>query len=190
MSLVSVALAGASVALAQNHGHGGPGGGGWGHGGGAMHGSAPGWSHAGGPGMHGGAPGWSRSGPAFRPGPPSWTRGGPPARGPTTAWSRGSSQGGGGYYDARRNNGYWLGPRWYYGAPAAPVVREPGYRPGYAPFRPGGYLPQQYQAFDVDEYWRFHLRRPPYGFHWVQAGDEFLLVSIATGQIFDVVADQ
>ena len=39
----------------------------------------------------------------------------------------------------------------------------------------------------LDEYWRFHLRRPPYGYHWVQVGGEFLLVSVSTGLIFDVV---
>jgi Ni/Co efflux regulator RcnB len=49
-------------------------------------------------------------------------------------------------------------------------------------------LPPSYEAFVIDEYWRFHLRRPPYGYHWVRTGDEFLLVSIATGQIFDVVS--
>jgi Ni/Co efflux regulator RcnB len=68
------------------------------------------------------------------------------------------------------------------------MMSAPGYRPGFAPWRPGGFLPPQYPAFIIDEYWRFHLRRPPYGFQWVQAGGEFLLVSSSTGQIFDVVS--
>ena len=91
-------------------------------------------------------------------------------------------------YDPRQHNGYWVGPRWHYGPPPMPTLRAPGYRPGFAPWRPGGFLPPQYPAYIVDQYWRFHLRRPPSGYHWVQAGGSFLLVSIATGQIFDVVS--
>jgi len=68
------------------------------------------------------------------------------------------------------------------------VVRDPSFRPGFAPFRPGAFLPPQFQGDVVDEYAQYHLRRPPQGYHWVQAGDEFLLVSEATGQIFDVVS--
>jgi len=106
-----------------------------------------------------------------------------PAHGPAGAWRAGPPRG----YDPRLHNGYWLGPRWYYGPPPGASVQAPGYRPGFAPWRPGAFLPPQYPAFVIDEYWRFHLRRPPYGYHWVQAGGEFLLVSISTGQIFDVV---
>jgi Ni/Co efflux regulator RcnB len=112
-------------------------------------------------------------------GGPQWRGGGPPPPGPRGYGAPG--------YDPRQHNGYWVGPRWHYGPPPAPTLRAPGYRPGFAPWRPGGFLPPQYPVFIIDEYWRFHLRRPPYGFHWVQAGDEFLLVSISTGQIFDVV---
>jgi Ni/Co efflux regulator RcnB len=104
-----------------------------------------------------------------------WRGGGSPPSGP-----RG--------YDPSQHNGYWVGPRWHYGPPPPPTIIAPGYRPGFAPWRPGGFLPSQYPAFIVDEYWRFHLRRPPYGFHWVQAGGAFLLVSTTTGQIFDVVS--
>lgn len=90
-------------------------------------------------------------------------------------------------FDRRQHNGFWVGRRWYYGPPPDPVIRDPGFRPGYAPFRPGAFLPPQYPGGVIDEYGRFHLRRPPAGYHWVQAGDEFLLVSMSTGQIFDVV---
>ena len=65
--------------------------------------------------------------------------------------------------------------------------RAPGFRPGFTPWRRGSFLPPAYQNYIVDEYWRFHLRRPPYGYHWVEVGDEFLLVSVSTGLIFDVV---
>jgi len=90
-------------------------------------------------------------------------------------------------YDPRQHNGYWLGNRWYYGPPPGPASREPGFRPGFAPFRPGAFLPPEYEGAIIYDYPRFHLRRPPYGYRWVQAGDEYLLVSMSTGQIFDVV---
>ena len=63
----------------------------------------------------------------------------------------------------------------------------PSFRPGYAPWRRGAYLPPHYQDQVVDEYWRFHLRRPPYGYHWIQVGDDFMLVSDSTGMIFDII---
>ncbi len=89
-------------------------------------------------------------------------------------------------YDQRRDNGYWVGQRWYYGAPSGPAYASPGFRPGFTPWRRGAHLPPRFQGYVVDEYWRYHLRRPPSGYRWVQAGDEFLLVSSATGLIFDV----
>lgn len=119
-------------------------------------------------------------------GPPGMGRGG----GPPPGWAR--SAGGGqresGPYNPRQHNGYWLGQRWYYGPPPGTVIRAPGFRPGFTPFRPGAFLPPQYEGAVIDDYARFHLRRPPYGYRWVQAGDEFLLVSMSTGQIFDVVS--
>ena len=122
-----------------------------------------------------------------RGGPPGhWDRGGPPGRWDGGGPDRGGPVGPQGW-DSRRYNGYWIGRRWNYGAPPNPVFDEPGYRPGFTPWRPGAYLPPDYQGFAVDDYWRFHLRRPPNGYHWVQVGDEFLLVSMATGQVFDVV---
>jgi Ni/Co efflux regulator RcnB len=92
-----------------------------------------------------------------------------------------------GEWDERRYNGYWVGPRWYYGAPQGPAYQDPGFRPGFVPWRRGAYLPPQYQAYVIQDYGRYHLRRPPYGYEWVQVGDECLLVSIVTGLIFDVV---
>ncbi len=62
--------------------------------------------------------------------------------------------------------------------------------PGFAPWRRGAYLPPSYQGFVVDEYWRYHLRRPPFGYHWVQVGDDFLLVSVSSGVIFDIIAGE
>jgi Ni/Co efflux regulator RcnB len=75
----------------------------------------------------------------------------------------------------------------YNGAPQAPAYQTPGYRPGFTPWRRGSFLPPSYQSFIVADAERFHLRRPPYGYHWVHIGEEFLLVSSSTGLIFDVV---
>ncbi len=139
-------------------------------------------------------------------GGPEWRRGGEaaggPRGGPPPDWGRGGSEAGPGVgppgvppgrplhgpnWDGRKYNGYWAGGRWYYGAPQRPEFEAPGFRPGFTPWRRGSFLPPAYQNYIVDEYWRFHLRRPPYGYHWVEVGDEFLLVSVSTGLIFDVV---
>jgi Ni/Co efflux regulator RcnB len=115
-------------------------------------------------------PGWGRGGPP--PGAAPWGR--PPPQGAPT-------------WDQRRYNGYWAAGRWYSGPPPSPVYQAPGFRPGFVPWRRGAYLPPQYQPYAVSDYGRYHLRRPPVGYHWVQVGDEFLLVSATTGLIFDVV---
>ena len=90
-------------------------------------------------------------------------------------------------WDDNRYNGYWMNNRWSYGPPPSAYYREPGYRPGHAPWRRGAYLPDHYRGFVVDEYWRYHLRRPPYGYHWVRVGDDYLLVALASGLIFDII---
>ncbi len=111
-------------------------------------------------------------------GPPAGPRGGPPGGGP---------QGNGPSWDQRRYNGYWVGGRWYYGPPQQPAFENPDFRPGFTPWRRGSFLPPAYQNYVVDDFERLHLRRPPYGYHWVQVGGEYLLVSASTGLIFDVV---
>jgi Ni/Co efflux regulator RcnB len=155
-----VALVGASAALAQPYQHHG-GNSGWNH-----NGNGPSWSHG------AATPPWQRSVPhSVSPG------GYPNGRGPSPA----------GGWDQHRYNGYWVGGRWYYGQPQQPAYVAPGFRPGFTPWRRGAFLPPAYQSYVLDAYWRFHLRTPPYGYHWVQVGDEYLLVSASTGLIFDVV---
>ena len=169
----------AAPAVAQSNQHHEGGGGGGAHGGGGE----PGWSHGGaGPGWGRGPAGPPRGGPApgygrEMGGPPGGPRGGPPGGGP----------GNGPTWDQRRYNGYWVDGRWYYGPPHQPAFENPGFRPGFTPWRRGSFLPPAYQNYVVDDFERFHLRRPPYGYHWVQVGGEFLLVSASTGLIFDVV---
>jgi Ni/Co efflux regulator RcnB len=82
--------------------------------------------------------------------------------------------------------GGWEGEPWY-GYPSVPAYPPVGGRPGFAPWRRGAYLPPQYRGYVVQDYARFRLRRPPYGYEWVRVGDQCLLISIATGLIFDVV---
>lgn len=53
--------------------------------------------------------------------------------------------------------------------------------------RRGGYLPRNFNGQIVDDYRRYRLRTPPAGFAWVRVGDGFALVSMADGQIFDMV---
>ncbi len=77
--------------------------------------------------------------------------------------------------------GYYMGGRWYYGPPE--VGRAPA--PGALSLRRGGYLPPAYQSSVVPDYGRYHLRRPPFGYNWVRAGNKYLLVSSSTGLIFD-----
>lgn len=177
---VLAALCVGAPALAQSHDHHGEGGGlgGWVRG-------ANGWRHVGPGGLPSGGPGWGRP-PSGMGEPPRGAPGSNWGRGPQSGYGRGGPPANPGW-DQRRYNGYWVGGRWYYGAPEPPAFASPDFRPGFTPWRRGSFLPPAYQGFAVDDYGRFHLRRPPYGYHWVQVGGEFLLVSVSTGLIFDVV---
>ena len=56
----------------------------------------------------------------------------------------------------------------------------------------GGRLPPQYRTrqYVVDD-WRGHrLSAPPRGYHWVQAGSDYVLVAIATGIIASILLNQ
>ena len=39
----------------------------------------------------------------------------------------------------------------------------------------------------IYDYRRYRLRPPPRGYHWVRAGDDYVLAAIATGLILDVI---
>jgi len=56
-------------------------------------------------------------------------------------------------------------------------------------FHRGGRLPPQYRShqYVVDD-WRAHrLSAPPRGYHWVQNGNDYLLVAITTGVIMQLL---
>jgi len=99
-----------------------------------------------------------------------------------------------GYHDGRRddrhNDRYYRRPAVVYRP--APVVH---YRPAPPPHRYYGWAPgHRYNdyyrgpVYVVNDYGRYHVRRPPYGYHWVRddAGN-LLMVAIATGILADLV---
>lgn len=59
----------------------------------------------------------------------------------------------------------------------------------YDELHSGDLLPRRYrtQQYVIDHWSRYKLAAPPPGYHWVQAGDDYLLVSGETGVIERVV---
>ncbi|HEY9254190.1 MAG TPA: RcnB family protein [Stenotrophomonas sp.] len=97
-----------------------------------------------------------------------------------------------GYHDGRR---YDNRPTVVYRPAPRPVYRQAYYRPGPPPSRYYGWAPgHRYRdyyggpIYVVNDYSRYHVRRPPYGYHWVRddAGN-LLMVAIASGIIADLV---
>lgn len=92
-------------------------------------------------------------------------------------------------WDRGRHNGYYYNNRWYYGPPPQAYYGNPYYRPGYASWRRGAALPPYYRGYVVNDYYRYHLRQPPRGYAWYRVGDDYLLAAIASGIIFDIIAN-
>ena len=63
-----------------------------------------------------------------------------------------------------------------------------GVGPNHSYYR-GDRMPTQYRSYQyVVEDWRGHgLRVPPRGYHWVQNGNDYVLVAIATGLILELL---
>lgn len=101
-------------------------------------------------------------------------------------WDRGDR------WDRGRHNGYYYNSRWYYGPPPVAYYGHPGYRPGYSAWRRGAYLPSYYRGhgYVVNDYYRYNLRSPPRGYYWYRTGNDYVLAAIATGLIFDVIANR
>lgn len=95
-------------------------------------------------------------------------------------------------WDHGRHNGYYYNSRWHYGPPPAAYYGRPGYRPGYESWRRGAYLPSYYRGggYVVNDYYRYHLRPPPRGYYWYRTGNDYVLAAIATGLIFEVIANR
>jgi Ni/Co efflux regulator RcnB len=55
--------------------------------------------------------------------------------------------------------------------------------------RPGGFLPPSYRGAILYDYQRFRLRPPPHGYAWFVVGNDFLLVSLIDGRIYDVIVN-
>lgn len=94
-----------------------------------------------------------------------------------------------GAWDRGRHNGYYYNNRWHYGPPPQAYYGSPYYRPGYAAWRRGANLPPYYRSYVVNDYYRYHLRRPPPGYAWYRVGDDYLLAAIASGLIFDIIGN-
>ena len=93
-----------------------------------------------------------------------------------------------GYHDGRRDDRHYRPPVVYR---PAPVVRyRPAPPPRYYGWAPGHRYHDYYRGpvYVVSDYDRYHVRRPPYGYHWVRddAGN-LLMVAIATGILADLV---
>jgi Ni/Co efflux regulator RcnB len=52
-------------------------------------------------------------------------------------------------------------------------------------WRRGGHIPREYMSrqYYVDDWRAHHLSAPPRGYQWVQVGDDYVLVALATGII-------
>jgi Ni/Co efflux regulator RcnB len=56
-------------------------------------------------------------------------------------------------------------------------------------FRRGERLPPEYhrKEYVVNDWRGHHLKAPPRGYHWVQNGNDFILVAIASGVIANII---
>lgn len=90
-------------------------------------------------------------------------------------------------WNDRNHNGYSYNGRWFYGPPPAAYYGRVDY--GYHAWRRGDRLPDYYRGrYSEVDYYRYHLRAPPRGYHYVR-GDrgEILLVGLATGVILSAI---
>ena len=56
-------------------------------------------------------------------------------------------------------------------------------------FRRGGYIPRDFRSpqYVVTNYRGYRLSPPPRGHQWVQVGNDYVLIAIATGLIANIV---
>lgn len=90
-------------------------------------------------------------------------------------------------WDHGSHNGYYYRNAWYFGPPPSRYYNDRYYRPGYRHWERGYRVPSYYRD-NVVYYGDYHrLRRPPHGYRWVRADNDFLLVAIASGIIAEVI---
>ncbi|HYG05891.1 MAG TPA: RcnB family protein [Stenotrophomonas sp.] len=95
-----------------------------------------------------------------------------------------------GYHDGRRDDRrYDRRPVVVYRPEPRPYYR-PAPRPRYYGWAPGHRYRDYYSGpiYVVNDYDRYHVRRPPHGYHWVRDDTgNLLMVAIASGIIADLV---
>jgi Ni/Co efflux regulator RcnB len=91
-------------------------------------------------------------------------------------------------WDEQQHNGYYDNGHWNYGPPAADRYGRSGFALGYQPWVRGQRLGYYSGRFTTVDYRQHNLRRPSYGYNWVQdeRGD-FLLVANRSGLIAQVI---
>ena len=93
-------------------------------------------------------------------------------------WWRGRSD----FRDYRgARSGYWYAPSYGY------YRVEPRYY-GYR-WQRGSYLPRSYRSYSVRDPYVYGLRPAPRGYRYVHAGDDIVMIAIATGLIASVLHD-
>ena len=73
------------------------------------------------------------------------------------------------------------------------------YAPGYGyqrinprwnnSWRRGGYVPPPYRGYYVQDYGYYGLHRPPPGYRWIYANNNFVLMALTSGLIAEIVAN-
>ncbi|MBP6801054.1 hypothetical protein ETQ85_16015 [Zoogloea oleivorans] len=108
---------------------------------------------------------------------------------------RGHGQGNQGRWERREQRDYRDYRNQRGNRPPPQAYREDRRGPGAGPqrnFYRGDRLPSEYRHRNyVVNDWRGHrLSPPPRGYHWVQAGGDYVLVAIATGVILQILLNQ
>jgi Ni/Co efflux regulator RcnB len=108
---------------------------------------------------------------------------------------RGHGQGNQGRWERREQRDYRDYRNQRGNRPPPQAYREDRRGPGAGPqrnFYRGDRLPSEYRHRNyVVNDWRGHrLSPPPRGYHWVQAGGDYVLVAIATGIILQILLNQ
>ena len=74
--------------------------------------------------------------------------------------------------------GYWYAPGYGY------QRANPRYNSAW---RQGGYVPNAYRGYYVQDYGYYGLRSPPRGYRWVYADNNFALMALTSGLIAELV---